>query len=97
MSAAGSGEHPEVPHRAGWNVKVALVIDDVASVDPWSPRFLRIYGTAELVERRGRFGHGWYMRIIPTTSWSWNLDGMPSDHEFGPRRTVHEASADRDS
>jgi pyridoxamine 5'-phosphate oxidase family protein len=78
-------------------VKVALVIDDAASVDPWSPRFQRIYGTAELVERRDRFGDGWYLRIIPTTLWSWNLDGMPSDHEFGPRRGVHEASAHRES
>jgi pyridoxamine 5'-phosphate oxidase family protein len=35
-----------------------------------------------------------YMRITPTVSWSWNLDGRPfshdnDDNEFGPRRTVH--------
>jgi pyridoxamine 5'-phosphate oxidase family protein len=50
--------------RAG-NTKVALVIDDLASVRPWSPRYLRIYGTAELVERPGQFGPGPYMRITP--------------------------------
>jgi pyridoxamine 5'-phosphate oxidase family protein len=34
--------------KAG-NAKVALVVDDQVSVDP---RFLRVYGTAELVERQ---------------------------------------------
>ena len=34
------------------NEKVALVIDDLASADPWSPRFLRVYGTAEDRESR---------------------------------------------
>ena len=38
--------------------KVALVVDDLASVTPWSPRYLRIYGTAELVQRPGQFGQG---------------------------------------
>jgi pyridoxamine 5'-phosphate oxidase family protein len=40
------------------NTKVALVIDDLASVNPWSPRYLRIYGTAALVQRHGQFGPG---------------------------------------
>jgi pyridoxamine 5'-phosphate oxidase family protein len=76
--------------RAG-NTKVALVIDDLASVRPWSPRYLRIYGTAELVERRGQFGLGPYMRITPTVSWSVNLDGrsFTHDREVVPRRAVH--------
>jgi pyridoxamine 5'-phosphate oxidase family protein len=76
--------------RAG-NTKVALVIDDLASVHPWSPRYLRIYGTAELVERQGRFGPGPYLRITPTVSWSFNLDGrsFTHDREVVPRRTVH--------
>jgi pyridoxamine 5'-phosphate oxidase family protein len=47
------------------NTKVALVVDDLASVRPWSPRYLRIYGTAELVERPGQFGPGPYLRIAP--------------------------------
>ncbi|MEU4390981.1 PPOX class F420-dependent oxidoreductase [Kribbella sp. NPDC023855] len=77
--------------RAGQE-KVALVIDDLVSVDPWSPRFLRVYGTAEVVERSGMFGAGVYLRITPTTSWSWHLDGRPLSHEdedFAPRRTKH--------
>ena len=35
------------------NPRVALVIDDLASTEPWSPRGMRIYGTAEFVERAG--------------------------------------------
>lgn len=76
------------------NGKVAIVIDDLVSTDPWTPRFLRIYGTAELVERQGQFGRAPYLRITPTLSWSWNLDGRPfghgsDDNQFRPRRTVH--------
>jgi pyridoxamine 5'-phosphate oxidase family protein len=74
------------------NEKVALVIDDLVSSDPWTPRFLRIYGSAELIERDGQFGPGPYMRIRPTVSWSWNLDGPPfreDADQFGPVRTVH--------
>jgi pyridoxamine 5'-phosphate oxidase family protein len=77
------------------NDKVALVIDDMVSIDPWTPRFMRIYGTAELIERQGQFGPAPYMRITPTVSWSWNLDGRPfshdsEDNESGLRRTVHQ-------
>lgn len=66
--------------RAG-REQVALVIDDLLSVDPWFPRFLRVYGTAEVVERSGMFGAGVYLRITPTTSWSWHLDGQPLDRK----------------
>jgi pyridoxamine 5'-phosphate oxidase family protein len=77
--------------RAG-HAKVALVVDDLVTTDPWTPRFLRVYGTAELMERPGRFGAGTYMRITPEISWSWNLEGRPYGDDavqHGPRRTVH--------
>jgi pyridoxamine 5'-phosphate oxidase family protein len=77
--------------KAG-QAKVALVVDDLVSTDPWTPRFLRVYGTAELIERTGFFGAGPYLRITPEISWSWNLDGRPYGDdvlESGPRRTVH--------
>lgn len=76
---------------AAGNGKVAIVFDDLATVDPWAPRSLRVYGTAELVERAGRFGPGSYMRITPTVSWSSNLDGRPLAHggAIARRRTVH--------
>ena len=77
--------------RAG-NNKIALVVDDLVSVDPWTPRGIRIYGTARLVERQGRFGPGEYMMITPVISWSWNLEGRPFD-QGKTNRTVHEAGA----
>jgi pyridoxamine 5'-phosphate oxidase family protein len=80
--------------RAG-NTKVALVIDDLVSVNPWTVRGLRIYGNAELLVRQeGLFGPGQYMRITPTVSWSWNLEGRPTTHDQKViyRRAVHEAA-----
>jgi pyridoxamine 5'-phosphate oxidase family protein len=76
--------------RAG-NHKVALVVDDLDSVDPWRPRGIRIYGKGELVEREGRFGPGVYMRITPAISWSWAIEAPTfSDGKFIRHRTVHE-------
>ncbi len=82
------------------NTKVAVVIDDLASVRPWSPRYLRIYGTAELVERPGMRGPTQVMKITPTVSWSINLDGrfgVGGNHgSFAPRKTIHHAGANHD-
>jgi pyridoxamine 5'-phosphate oxidase family protein len=81
--------------RAG-NEKVALIIDDLASTSPWSPRFVRVYGTVELLDRETKFGTQPVMKITPTISWSANLDGRPlgerRDDGSGFRRTVHQAS-----
>jgi pyridoxamine 5'-phosphate oxidase family protein len=80
--------------RAG-NTKVALVIDDLISVNPWTVRGIRIYGNGELIVRQeGQFGPGQYMRITPTISWSWNLKGRPTTHDQKVvyRRAVHEAA-----
>lgn len=73
------------------NTKVAFVVDDLASVRPWIPRYLRIYGEAELVERDGQFGPAAYLRISPTVSWSFNLEGRPFSHDVKvtTTRTVH--------
>jgi pyridoxamine 5'-phosphate oxidase family protein len=77
--------------RAG-NQKVALVIDDMVSFDPFFARCIRVYGHAEQpVEREGMVGPGIYVRITPTISWSWNLAGNPAgDTWYEPRRTVHQ-------
>jgi pyridoxamine 5'-phosphate oxidase family protein len=76
--------------------KVALVVDDLATVNPWAPRFVRIYGRAEIVERAGRVGPGPSLRITPEISWSANLDGRPfgqGGDRRGPRRTVHDPAS----
>lgn len=75
--------------RAG-NDKVALLIDDMESIQPWKPRGIRIYGTAEFVERSGQFGPGTYMRITPEVSWSWDLVGPAmTDGKFQPNKIIH--------
>src|SRR3982074_137977 len=81
--------------RAG-NQKVALVIDDLASFDPFIARSIRIYGFADQpVERDGIVGPGIYIRITPTISWSWNMAGEPAgDTWYEPRRTVHKIPTD---
>lgn len=55
------------------NKNVALVIDDLVSVDPWKPRGIRVNGVADFVVREGEFGKGEYIRIKPRLSWSWGL------------------------
>lgn len=71
--------------------EVALVIDDLVSLEPFIARGIRIYGRAdEPVERIGMVGPGYYLRITPTVSWSWNLDGHPAGEAwYATRRTVH--------
>jgi pyridoxamine 5'-phosphate oxidase family protein len=60
------------------NEQVALVIDDLISVDPWKPRGIRVNGTADIVTREGEFGKGEYVRIKPRISWSWGLSDTRS-------------------
>jgi pyridoxamine 5'-phosphate oxidase family protein len=75
---------------AGGHAKVALVIDDLQSVNPWRPRGIRIYGTAEIVRRAGRLGAGDYIRISPQVSWSWAINpSAPSPGRRAMARTVH--------
>lgn len=72
------------------NDKVALVIDDLASVQPWAPRYLRVYGTAELVRREGQSDR--VMKITPVESWSMNLSGRwhpGSSEDAASRKTRH--------
>lgn len=85
FDAANTRRHHNV--EAG-HAKVALIIDDLVSTSPWTPRFLRIYGTAEVVG-----GARPHLRIRPGVSWSWNLDGQPLESGAArtpPKRTVHQ-------
>lgn len=69
--------------------KVALLIDDLQSVNPWRPRGIRVYGNAEIVSQDGRP----VLKITPVTSWSWDVE-EPSfkNGKFRPRKTTHRAS-----
>lgn len=86
----------KIRNIAAGNRKVALVIDDLVSFDPFIARGVRVYGTAEPpVERVGMIGPGFYVRIAPTESWAWNMAGEPvGDTWYPARRAVHRAPSD---
>lgn len=81
--------------RKGRNVfdgqpRVAFLVDDLETVQPWRPRGIRIYGMAELVDAEGVPPHGGHLVITPTISWSWGIEaGTMTGGGFQPHRTVH--------
>lgn len=76
--------------RAGCQ-KIALVVDDMVSFDPFVARGVRVYGNVEQpFERVGMVGPGVFMRITPVVSWSWNMAGEPvGDTWYESRRADH--------
>ncbi|HEU4448118.1 MAG TPA: PPOX class F420-dependent oxidoreductase [Nitrososphaeraceae archaeon] len=58
------------------NKEVALVIDDLESIQPWKPRGMKINGAAEIVEHNGMFGPGKYLKLTPSITWSWGIKGL---------------------
>jgi pyridoxamine 5'-phosphate oxidase family protein len=62
------------------NNKVALVIDDLSSIDPWDPRGVRMYGIADTVDRKGGYvsntnhPQSRYIRIKLIKKWSWGIE-----------------------
>ena len=73
------------------NSRVGLVIDDLESVDPWKPRGIKLFGTAEVVEHKGMFGPGKYLRITPQISWSWGIPGLKMKNGEWSHKTIHKA------
>jgi pyridoxamine 5'-phosphate oxidase family protein len=80
------------------NRKVAVVIDDLKTIDPWDPRGIRIYGDADVVTRRGGYmdqtGHSehHYIRIRPIKKWSWGIDEpVFTDGKFNVKRAQAQA------
>ncbi|HET6291303.1 MAG TPA: PPOX class F420-dependent oxidoreductase [Amycolatopsis sp.] len=71
--------------------KIALLIDDLVSLDPFVARGVRIYGEADdPAEQVGALGPGIYARVTPKVSWSWNMAGEPAGEAWYPsRRAVH--------
>ena len=62
------------------NDKVAIVVDDLKSIDPWDPRGIRIYGIADIITRQGGYMNSTdhpnpqYIRVTPKKKWSWGLE-----------------------
>ena len=77
--------------RAGRR-RVALVVDDLPTLDPFVARGVRVYGLADgPVERVGMVGPGLFLRITPQVSWSWNMAGEPvGTRWYETRRAVHD-------
>ncbi len=95
----GSGESVLRTRRVG-NVragrrKVALVVDDLPSSEPFVARGIRVHGVADdPVERVGMMGPGLYLRVTPHVSWSPNTAGEAVGATwYGTRRAVHPGSA----
>jgi pyridoxamine 5'-phosphate oxidase family protein len=64
-------------HNVQQNPNVAFVVDDLASVDPWSPRMLEVRGTAEALTDADPPSPGMtsdVIRITPTWIKSFGLD-----------------------
>jgi len=57
------------------NPRATVVIDDLATVDPWKPRGVKVRGRAALEEHDGSLR----IRILPDTVWSWGINvGAPT-------------------
>ena len=69
------------------NARVSLVVDDLVSVDPWTVRGIKVLGTAQIVEHKGIFGPGKYLRITPRVSVSWGIE--PQKKGQWTSRKVH--------
>lgn len=86
---AGSKKHRDIEA----NQKVAVVIDDLASTNPWAPRGIEVRGTAEIHESGGadRFGQGWdetWVRILPERVNSWGVEASPFTEGSRSARTI---------
>lgn len=80
---ADSQKYRNVAHGS----RVAFVVDDIKSVQPWQVRCLEIRGTAEAIEEptdsASPVGAGPIIRIHPTRIISWGID--PEESSLGKR------------
>jgi pyridoxamine 5'-phosphate oxidase family protein len=69
------------------NPRATLVIDDLASIQPWSPRGIKIIGSAAIEHPNGapRF------RITPDVVISWGINDTTPGIPTMERRTVRDA------
>ena len=61
------------------NPRATLVVDDLMSVDPWTPRGIKVRGPASLEDDGERLR----IRITPVTVWSWGLNKGAKTHFAG--------------
>jgi pyridoxamine 5'-phosphate oxidase family protein len=76
------------------NQKVAFVVDDLESVNPWTPRGIEIRGRADLHDQGGeeRFGSGgWdsaWFAVVPQRIISWGIEAPPFSEAGRSARSV---------
>ena len=66
-------------HNVRRTGSASFVVDDLASVDPWRPRGVKVTGEAR-IEGEGRDS---VIRIAASTVWSWGLN-EGAETRFGP-------------
>ena len=78
---------------------VALVVDDLVSFDPFIARGIRVYGVVDPpVQRDGLVGPGFYIRVRPLRSWSWNMESQPVGDSWYPARgAIHQRATGESS
>ncbi len=67
------------------NPRATIVVDDLASLNPWSPRGVKVRGHATIEDEAGRPR----IRIYPEVVWSWGINA-DAEKRFASieRRTV---------
>jgi pyridoxamine 5'-phosphate oxidase family protein len=75
-------------HHVVNNPRASVTIDDVASVEPWVVRGIKIFGRAEAVEREGTTGR---ILVHPEVIWSWNVNEGAETYfaDMIEKRVVH--------
>jgi pyridoxamine 5'-phosphate oxidase family protein len=68
------------------NPRATLVVDDLASTNPWSPRGIKIIGSASIEKR----GEGECFRISPEVIISWGINDTTPGIPNMERRAVQE-------
>lgn len=67
------------------NPRATIVVDDLATTDPWAPRGVKVRGSASIEDGPG----GLRIRIVPETIWSWGHNsGAESRFKGIERRDV---------
>lgn len=77
------------------NRKVAFVVDDLRTIDPWDPRGIRVYGSADVITRESGYMNETshpqtqYIRIKPYKKWSWGIEEpVFKDGKFNVKRAT---------
>jgi len=58
------------------NPRATIIIDELVTVDPWSPRGVKARGPATLEHHEGRLR----IRIVPEVIWSWGINHDAPKH-----------------